>query len=92
MKNSQRKQVLVKLADLKEGDEFIKYLESNGFLNIHNITFSNLRIKVLVVDNNKFFSTNITCLAALATCGIKPISVDEFKTKFELRTNITNNI
>ena len=90
MKNSQRKQVLVKLANHKEGEEFIKYLEGNGLLNVHNISFDKLRIKVLVVDKNEFFSTNVTCLAALASCGIKPISVNDFKASNELKTDIIN--
>ncbi len=92
MKNSQRKQVLVKLVNNKEGEEFIEYLESNGLLNVHNITFDKLRIKVLVIDKNEFFSTNVTCLAALASCGIKPISTDEFKTKFETDFTIINKL
>ena len=92
MKDSQRKQVLVKLANHKEGKEFIEYLECNGLFNVHNITFDKLRIKVLVVDKNEFFSTNITCLAALSSCGIKPISVDKFVKRFEKQTEVTKNL
>lgn len=92
MKNSQRKQVLVKLTNSKEGQEFIEYLESNGLTNVHNITFDKLRIKVLVVDKNEFFSVNATCLAALASCGIKPISIKDFKMSNELEADITNSL
>ena len=88
----QRKQCLVKLTNCIEGDNFINYLEDNGLTNIHNICYDNLRIKVIVVKENEFFSTNITCLAALASCGIKPISVDEFKAKFETGFNMINNL
>ena len=74
----QRRQFLVKLANESEGNQFIKFLESEGLENIHKITFDRLRIKVLVVDDTAFFATNVTCLAALAGSNIKPISVDEF--------------
>lgn len=85
MKHNQRKQVLVKLTNSKEGKEFIDYLENNGFINIHNISFDSLRVKVIVVDTDKFWSTNITCLAAVASCGIKPISIEEFKNIIDLK-------
>ena len=86
MKKTQRKQSLVKLKDSKEGAEFISYLEQNGFENVHKVSYENLRVKVLVVDEKSFASTNVTCLAAAANCGIKPISVEEYKSK----TNIQN--
>jgi hypothetical protein len=85
----QRKQLLVKLTNKNEGDEFINYLLDEGFKNIHNITFDNLRIKVIVVDSNVFFSPNATCLAGLSSCGIKPISVCKFKEIYEA-TNADN--
>lgn len=88
----QRKQFLVKLENENKANKFIKYLENNGFLNVHNITFNKLRIKVLLVNKNEFFSTNITCLAALSNYGIKPISIDEFKTTFEAEFNINNDL
>lgn len=79
MKNSQSRQFLVKLNDDKEGNEFIDYLEEKGLKNIHKIRYESLRVKVLVVDDKSFGSTNITCLAAAASCGIKAISVEDFK-------------
>ena len=85
----QRKQFLVKLSNESEGNQFIQFLESEGFENIHKITFDRLRIKVLVVDGTAFFATNITCLAALAGSNIKPIGVDDFMKiyKSKLTTN-----
>ncbi len=74
----QRKQFLVKLSNESEGNQFIQFLESEGFENVHKISFDKLRIKVLVVDDKKFFATNVTCLAALAGSNIKPICIDEF--------------
>lgn len=79
----QRKQYLVKLENATEGKKFIKYLEVNGKRNVYNINYEDLRIKVLVVDEKVFFSTNVTCLSAAAIIGIKPISIDEFKSEFE---------
>ena len=74
----QRKQYLVKLSNKIEGNKFIKYLEDEGFENIHKVTFDKLRVKVLVIDRKTFFPTNATCLAALSSCGIKPISTKDF--------------
>ena len=88
----QRKQFLVKLQDKNDGNQFIEYLEYNGLVNVHNVCFDSLRIKVLVIHDKKFFSTNVTCLAALASCGIKPIGTDEFKAKFEAELNIINSL
>ena len=88
----QRKQFLVKLQDENEGNQFIEYLEYNGLVNVHKVSFDSLRIKVLVIDDKKFFSSNVTCLAALASCGIKPIGTDEFKAKFEAEYNIINSL
>ena len=79
----QRRQFFVKLQDKNQGDQFIKYLESNGYENIHKLSFDNLRIKVVVIDNKVFFSTNATCLAALSQSGIRPISIDDFMTETE---------
>ena len=90
MKQTQRKQHLVKLNNEKEGNEFIEYLEQNGLINVQKILFQDLRIKVIVVDNEKFWATNATCLAALAGSKIYPISIDEFKNKVELGSQTIN--
>jgi len=79
----QRKQFLVTLPNKDKGDKFIEYLESKGFLNIHKISFDELKIKVLVVDVKEFFPVNVTCLSALASCGIKPIGVEDFITIYD---------
>lgn len=79
------KQRIVKLINKEEGDFFIKYLENIGLKNVNNLSYDKLQVndklqvKVVVVDSNKFFATNVTCLAAAASCGIRPISVEEFK-------------
>lgn len=91
MKLTQRTQHLVKLNNAKEGNEFIKYLEQNGFINVQKISFKGLQVKVIVVDNEKFWATNITCLAALASSKIYPISVEEFKDIAECK-NQSNNL
>ncbi len=90
MKQTQRKQHLVKLNNAKEGNEFIEYLEQNGFDNIHNLSFENLRIKVIGVTDKKFGAVSVTCLAALASSKIYPISVDEFKNCVELKNQDYN--
>ena len=92
MDKATKKQALVKLANPIEGNDFIEYLEDKGFENVHNLTFENLRIKVLVVRKGEFFATNATCLAALANSGVRPISVNEFKYKFEQHLDNTNTL
>ena len=72
--------------------EFISFLESRGLINIHNITFNKLTTKVLIVEDKKFFSANVTCLAIMARYGIKPISVNEFKTRLKNQTEMINNL
>lgn len=74
----QRKQYLVKLASKAEGDQFIDFLEQNGYKNLTNVLYDTLKVKVIVVDNNHFYPSNVTSLAALASIGEKPISVSEF--------------
>ena len=90
MKQTQRKQYLVKLNNAKEGNEFIEYLEQNGFDNIHNLSFESLRIKVIGVTDQKFGALSVTCLAALAGSKIYPISVEEFKNWFNSNKQINN--
>ena len=92
MNNLQRKHILVKLANAYEGEDFIDLLESKGLANVQNITFDKLNIKVLAVGKKEFFALNATCLAALANSGVKPISVEEFKDRFNLHSEITNSL
>ena len=80
----QRKQYIVKLPNEIKGNKFIKSLENKGFNNVHKISFESLRIKVLVIGKNEFFSTNAICLAALSRCGIKPISIEDFISEINL--------
>ena len=74
----QRKQFLVKLPNGVKGNKFIKYLESNGFNNVHGISFEDLQVNVVAICENKFFGLNITCLAGVASCGLKPIGIEDF--------------
>lgn len=74
----QNKQILVKLKNKEEGAKFLSYLESVGLKNIYNVNYNTLQPKVILIENNSFYPTNVTCLAALASCNIKPISTDDF--------------
>ena len=82
----QRKQYLVQLSEAK-GNRFIKFLENEGFLNVHNIDFEDLKLKVLVVDDKKFFGTNVTCLAVLSSKNIRPISIEKFVAEYKANIN-----
>ena len=80
MKQTQRKQTLVKLESKTKGEAFIKWLEENGYSNVQNLSYDSLRIKILVVDSDSkiFFGTNVTCLAILASSDIHPIDSENF--------------
>lgn len=60
----------------------LEYLESIGYDNIQNITFDNLRIKVVVIDDSKniIMPISVTCLAALK---IKPLDFEKFRMTHE---------
>ena len=87
----QRKQFLVKLSEEK-GEKFIAYLEKEGYTNVHNISFNDLKVKVLVFDGEKFFGTSVACLAGLADKGIRPISIEEFVAIHKSSLNLTQTI
>ena len=88
----QRKQYLVKLSNESEGNKFIKYLENEGLINVHNISFEHSLTKVLAIDNEKFFAVSVTCLAGLANKNIKPITIKEFVLIYKSNLETTNNI
>ena len=58
--------------------ENLEYLVSIGYDNLQNITFDNLRVKVIAVDTEKefFLPISVTCLAGMQ---IKPLDFEEFR-------------
>ena len=58
--------------------ENLEYLTSIGYDNLQNITFDNLRVKVIAVDTEKefFLPISVTCLAGMQ---IKPLDFEEFR-------------
>ncbi len=58
--------------------ENLEYLSCIGYDNLQNITFDNLRVKVIAVDTAKkfFLPISVTCLAGLQ---IKPLDFEEFR-------------
>ncbi|MBR2969460.1 MAG: hypothetical protein IKC49_00195 [Clostridia bacterium] len=58
--------------------ENLEYLSSIGYDNVQNITFDNLRVKVIAVDTAKefFLPISVTCLAGIQ---IKPLDFEEFR-------------
>ena len=81
MKTEQRKQILVELENKEKGNDFILWLENNGYANVQNLNFDSLKIKVIVVDVNakSFFGTGVTCIACSVSSGNHPVSIDNFK-------------
>lgn len=61
--------------------ENLEDLVSIGYDNVQNITFDNLRVKVIAVDTAKefFLPISVTCLAGLQ---IKPLDFEEFRQSF----------
>ena len=66
--------LLVKL----NSKENLEYLVSIGYDNLQNISFDNLRVKVIAVDTEKefFLPISVTCLAGMQ---IKPLDFEEFR-------------
>ena len=58
--------------------ENLKYLERAGYENVQNITFENLRVKIVVVDDfeKTIMPISVTCLAAI---NQKPLNFEEFR-------------
>lgn len=58
--------------------ENLEYLEMAGYKNIQNITFENLRVKIVVIDEYEktIMPISVTCLAAI---NVKPLNFEEFK-------------
>ena len=58
----------------------IDWLEANGFENFHKLTAETCKLGVVVVEGMCFFATNVTCMAARATCGLpRPITLEQFQ-------------
>jgi len=81
------KQYFVKMQTKIEGDNFINLLEASGYRNVHDISYNDLKIKVIAVDKDSFWGVNVTSLACATSCGIKCISVDEFLNIVDLNSN-----
>ena len=81
MKTTQREQILVKLENKEKGNDFILWLENNGYANVQNLNFDSLKIKVIVVDVNAktFFGTSVTSIACSVSSGNHPVSIANFK-------------
>ena len=76
-----RTQSYVAIHTRKEWGQLRDFLIKKGFDNIHSLSaFRRPRPPVIVIDlvNHKFASTNTTCLAAVASCGIKPMMLEDF--------------
>lgn len=69
--------------------ENLKYLEKAGYENIQNISFDNLRVKIVVVDEyeKKILPISVTCLAAI---NKKPLNFEEFRVINEVNTCCDN--
>ena len=65
----------------------IKWLESQGYANPHNLS-NEYYFSVLIVDliRKEIFGTNTTCMAASGSCGNRPIVLN-FK---QLKEKLSN--
>lgn len=53
----------------KNMEQAIAWLEGHGYRNVQTLTAENYLLPVLVIEEDAFFGTNITCMAALSACG-----------------------
>lgn len=75
MKKSE--QILVHYSD-DEAQRLFAWLEEHGYRNIQHLTPENYKFPAICVDESgEFFGTNVTCMAAAASCGRRAIGVDE---------------
>ena len=72
------KQYLVSVRGQKDMERVILYLENNGYKNPQNLTAKNYTFPVLVVEDERFFGTNTTCMAASVSCGKRVVSFNEW--------------
>lgn len=66
--------------------EDLQYLISAGYDNIQNISYENLRVKIVVVDDTKkiIMPISVTCLAGMK---IKPVDFNDFRIINELNAS-----
>ena len=82
MKN---RQYFVRVSGRESFEKVLDLCEKNGYCNIHSLTRESYPVipPVIVVDSNRreFGLTNVTCLAAMASCGKHPLDADDFLKK-----------
>lgn len=72
-------QILVRYSDGADAQRLYAWLEEHGYRNTQHLTAENYKFPAICVDESgEFFGTNVTCMAAAASCGRKAIGVDEF--------------
>lgn len=74
------KQYYVSVHGQEQRQQAIAWLEKHGYQNVQNLTTANYSFPVFVIEGNKFFGANTTCMAALATKGVRPISWQAWQT------------
>ena len=63
------------------GRQAIAWLEAHGYENVQGLTAENYSFPVFMIYGKLFFGSNTTCMAALASIGIRAIPWEEWVAK-----------
>ena len=76
------RQSIVRVSESEDFEKVLSYCLESGYKNPHGICAESFPVPlgIIVVDEIKkvFFLTNITCMAAAASQGIRPIDAKDF--------------
>lgn len=73
------RQALVRYSGKEETARLYEWLDGNGYRNIQHLSPDSYIFPVVCVnESGEYFGTNVTCMAAAASCGIRPIDAEEF--------------
>lgn len=81
----QTKQFYVSIPNKRERAAAISWLEERGYRNIGGLTGENYSFPVLVIEKDRFFGTNATCMACLANVGKRAMTFESFKRETQER-------
>lgn len=71
-------QYLVNVGCGEEREEKIQWLQANGYTGRLPEDYP---YGVIVVEDGRYFGGNVTCFAASVSCGKKPISWEEWRSR-----------
>lgn len=59
--------------------KIFSWLNKHGYRNVHGFTAEQQPpYGVIVIEKERYFGTNVTCMACAVSCGDRTVSFDEF--------------